>query len=357
MGALQERLRAIFRADAAGRALAALSPHIIHYLISPDALILKLGLLTISLLIVMERIARSLPLLLLHAALIAAGIATVHASISLPACYVAACAALAWASAAVMVPGDRWKALGTFTLVPSLYLGSELHAAQGMETLRLAHLWPWALLPVALVIVAWEGASQWRSVERHRGLARAACATVCGALRSICRFPLPRSSARAAPGQRALAYRMALARALGAALGAGWVVLRGPDWGEWVVWSTASVVAGDWLGCQARWRDRMLGLALGLPSGVLAAYALPVNAWVSGVAALGVYLSLVSFHAYRHAYLFRCAMLALGAGSALQLATVLHWRAENVAVGCAIGILMAFIVLRAGRGDMPRGAT
>jgi uncharacterized membrane protein YccC len=148
---------------------------------------------------------------------------------------------------------------------------------------------------------------------------------------------------------------MALARALGAGLGATWVVLRRPEWGEWVVWSTASVVAGDWLSCQVRWRDRMLGLALGLPLGALAAYGLPSNALVFGGAALAVYLSLVSFHTYRHAYLVRCTMLVLGAGSALRLETVARWRAENVAIGCAIGIAMAFMVHRTARAPAAPG--
>ncbi|HEU4845302.1 MAG TPA: hypothetical protein VFT05_13640, partial [Burkholderiaceae bacterium] len=50
------------------------------------------------------------------------------------------------------------------------------------------------------------------------------------------------------------------------------------------------------------------------------------------------------FNTYRPAYLVRCAMLVLGSGSALVLDSAARWRAENVAVGCAVGMLMAFVV-------------
>lgn len=350
MGAVQALLaavRAIVRPSAAGRAIAALSPHMVWYAVSADPLVLKLALVSISLLAVMERIAASLPLLLLHGALVMAGIGTVSATVATPLYYVVVCMLLAFGSAAVMVLGERCKALGTFTLVPSLYVGSELQA--GGAWLHLARLWPVAVLPVLLVVLGWQGVRHWRergarSAPAHAGrVARAA-------LLAACRLPRLWPPALAPTVQRALAWRMALARALGAALGATWVVLRRPEWGEWVVWSTASVVAGDWLSCQVRWRDRMQGLALGLPLGALAAYGLPSNAVVFGCAALAVYLSLVSFNTYRHAYLVRCTMLVLGAGSALRLEAVARWRAENVAIGCAIGIAMAFIVHHAVRG-------
>lgn len=353
MRAVQAAMRTVIRPAAAGRALAALSPHMLWYAVSADPLALKLALVSISLLAVMERIAPSLPLLLLHAVLIAAGIVAVGAAVAVPPWYVTVCALLAFGSAAVMVLDERCKALGTFTLVPSLYLGSELATGGACwHFLRQCYV---ALLPVALVVLGWQGMRHWRCQRARLALAPAApgaraalvrAASFTGTvLLTACRLPRrwPPGLAPVA-GLRALAWRMAVARALGAGLGATWVVLRRPEWGEWVVWSTASVVAGDWLSCRGRWRDRMQGLALGLPLGALAACCLPSNVLVSGCAALAVYLSLVSFNIYRHAYLVRCTALVLGAGSMLRLGVLARWRAEDVAVGCAIGIAMAFIV-------------
>lgn len=346
MFALLVRSRAELRLPAAGRALAAMAVPCAYYSVSADALVLKLTMITVSLMIVMERIAFALPLLLIHVCLIMFSITTFYVTAAEPCLFIGACALLAFASANVMHMGERWKAIGTFTLVPGLYIGSALHA----ENRSVTHLWqqlslllPMVVTPPVLVLFCWHACLQWRSGLAVTSLCRRLTRSLCAACRSMWRRDLfwpPSGTTRDAHD---LARRMSAARALGATLASLWVMTRNSDFGEWVIWSTASVVAGDWPNCRLRWFDRMFGLLLGLPFGMVIAHFLPGSQFASAVGTLGVYVSLIMFTTYRYAYILRCALMAIAAGNSLLLYKMTAWRIENVVVGCAIGIAAAFM--------------
>lgn len=323
---------------ATGRAFIALSVPLGYYLLTGDPLALKIAMITVSLLVVAERLGPSLPLMLAQAMLIVLATGIVFTAYPIPLLYMVVCAALAYGSIAIMYAGEQWKVFGTFVLVPGLYIGSELRSIPPPSTMPSPfHHWlqllPWAVLPPLAIVVAqaiWPSASHGpKAGPRLKTFTPPSCHWLASE-----------------PLRIRLIASMSLARSMGAGLAALWVATMHIDFGGWLIWSTSSVIAGDWKRCQERWADRTRGLLVGLPIGIGAAALAPKNEAVFLCSILGIYLSLIAMRTYRHAYTARCILLMVSASGINQIKDTALWRAENVAVGGAIGITLAFLTYR-----------
>ena len=128
------------------RGSVALAPGWLLYALTGRALLLSGGLLTIALLIGVERCQRSLLLLLVHALLLGLSIAAFFAVETSAPLFVLLCSLYGFLSLWIARLGARWASVGSFIFIPALYFSFELHAAgstlaQGLAVLPYIFVW------------------------------------------------------------------------------------------------------------------------------------------------------------------------------------------------------------------------
>ncbi len=219
--------------------------------------------------------------------------------------------------------GAKLRSLGNFTFIPSLYLACEM--ADAGRDRAIAHGLAFvpsmaiALLPtLVLAIVRHSGARQ--STPWHP--------------RRLLRLLDPVNHGMKESNVESM-IAVGLAVAVAAAIIETWQV----SYGQWVVWSAASVVTGELSGARAKLRDRVTGALMGVPSGTGIGLLLPHDGFVYEAATLATMLTLVAFRTYRVAFAVRCACIAIAMVAAGASAGIAAERVTNVLAGGLLGIL------------------
>ena len=314
------------------RGTVALAPGWLLYALTGQAMLLTGGLLTIALLIGVERCQRSLLLLLAHAVVLALSISAFVAVEDTAALFVLLCALYGFLSLWIAHLGARWNAVGSFSFIPALYLSFELHAAgstlaQGLQLLAVGL--PLAVGSVLLASVALplrDWTLGWR------------------------RWPLE-------PAQRQRLGRQALGRALAVLLTALAVSLWQPPFGQWVIWSSASVATGDITAARQKGLDRVVGALVGLPAGALLSLLLPRSTALQALGIALTLLTLVAFRNYRAGFATRCALIVLTAAASGAGVGIGFDRLALVVVGGSVGLALVWIVMRGGGSGEGPGAS
>ncbi|MCP9848646.1 FUSC family protein [Cyanobium sp. Morenito 9A2] len=295
-----------------------------------DGRLLALSLLTAALLIGFTRCQRSLLLLAAQGVLVALAIAALFVAEGSALAFVALCGLYAFLSVWIARLGTRWSSVGTFTLIPALYLAYELHA-EGTSLQGLAQL---LILGVPLAVASVLGATLLLGPrDWHWGWQQ---------------WPLSET-------ERQQLTRQALIRALAVLFTATAVRLLPPAFGPWLIWSSASVATGELTSSQQKGLDRAIGALLGLGVAVLLVRWIPVNPTVHALATALTVLTLVAFHSYRLAFACRCCGIVLtAAAGGGDWGTVGLERLTLVVAGGTVGLVVALGLSRLEAA--PRGA-
>lgn len=113
--------------------------------------------------------------------------------------------------------------------------------------------------------------------------------------------------------------------------------------GQWVIWSALSVIAMDTHQARTKIRNRIFGVLVGCPLGLLLGAVVPRFAWLYPVACAAILLTLVSFQSYRLAFTIRCALTAFAAMVAGGSYEVADERVTNVVLGGFIGVIAVHV--------------
>jgi hypothetical protein len=269
--------------DAAMRTVIVLTPLVLLAMISGDDIWLRVALVTISTFIAMERSGLAPLGTLLHgAAIIVCYLALLAAQAAEP-LFVLGCALLAAASILLTGWDARLRSLGNFTSIPALYLACETEKwqAPGNPMHRGIHFLPAMVLAILPVLVL-------SALERRK--TRPLNVGQLWHFRSVLSWTERNES---------IPYLEALvATALAVGLSAHTVMVWRLDHGQWMIWSTASVITGDLVSGRRKLRDRMISALMGVPAGIAAGIFLPHSAFAYDLASLVAVLTLVAVRPY-----------------------------------------------------------
>lgn len=209
-----------------GRALAVSLPLFVLYSASGDANWLLANIATISVAVVVERVG-SAPLAALgQGVAIILGFLGLSFALAWGAAFAIACAALAAAAVALSGLDTRLRTLGNFVFIPVLYLACEVAATHRAALSLVPYLVVATLPSVALAGV---------DTLRHAALARR--------YGTLLRWRGAHLTGHAAAHDELL--QAVLAVTLAVASSATLVAWRHIEYGQWAIWSSASVVTGD----------------------------------------------------------------------------------------------------------------
>lgn len=309
------------------RAAMALAPSLLLACWSGNAGWLRAAIVTISMLVAMERSGLAPLGVALQGLAIMLGFAGLLCARACAPLFVFACAALAGASVLLTGCGAGLRSAGNFTFIPALYLACESGEKLAPHALPVHDV---AFLPLAVAAlmpaIALSAVLHFQDSEsatdrlRHWGrLRRAADSGAKAPWRAVAM-----TTALAVAGAAALAQCCHLGHA------------------QWLIWSAASVVTGDAGSAGVKLRERALGAIAGVPVGIGIGPFVPHNLTSYGLASLAAMLTLVGIRRYVVGFGLRCAFSALAIVIAGHAAPIAAERLINVLLGGIIGIVAVF---------------
>ena len=316
-----------------GRAIVSVATVVVLAVATGNVMWLQAGIVAISSHIAAERTRLTLLGIVLHGAAIVAGFSLLFFSQQIPLLFVVCCGLFGAGTIFLTARGEKLRSLGNFTFIPSLYAAVELGdglAHQDFIPTALA-FYPYvaaAMLPVLVVKCLhqwwpWQDAQPLEAKEALRDRRK--------------RWRIFQTDDEGPPVAN---YRESmLAVGIGVGIAALMVEMRGLHFGEWVIWSAASVVTGNLATSSTKVRDRVVGVLAGVPAGVAISYVLPHNTLAYSLAVLGVMLTLVTFQTYVIAFAIRCGLVTLAVLLSGSTKAVDWERLANVLLGSLIGIM------------------
>lgn len=312
----------------AGAALV-LAPLILAAAITGQPIWLRAGLIAISTFIGMERAGLAPLGVLLHGLAIITGFMALLCALILPALFVLGCAILAAGSILLTAKGEKLRSLGNFTFIPALYLACEtsentapqLAIRHGIAFLPFAAL---ALLPG----LAYSTVLHFRRRDRTQSALR----------------HLRRLSRHIDLGEKKPWLESAIVVALAVMAAASLVEWRHFANGQWVIWSAASVVTGNYASTGVKLLKRGTGALIGVPLGILFGRLLPHDLFAYDLTVLAATLTLVAFNRYIAGFTARCMFIAMAFIAAGETVSVAAERVVNVIIGGLIGYAFVFAI-------------
>lgn len=265
---------------------------------------------------------------ILHGLVIAVGFLVLLTSTAVPPLFVVAACAMAAASILITARGVKLRALGNFTFIPTLYLACEVGETAGADHLlaRGIAFLPYiaaAILPIVLLAALDHDRDRDPDARRLHHF------------RSVHRRD-------ADHGARGVIAEALVAMVLAVASAAIIVERHHLDHSQWVIWSAASVVVGDFRSSRRKLYDRYLGALVGVPIGTMVGLLAPRSDVLRTIAGLGAVLTLLAFRRYVVGFAARCTLIALVLVDAGQSTFSAVERVQNVIIGGAIGIAFVF---------------
>jgi hypothetical protein len=310
------------------RAFVTLLPFFIVYTATGDPRWLSASIVTISLVIAIERVGLVTAGTLLQGSAILGVFLLLSSALSRPGAFVAACALVGAFAIVITAWGERLRTVGNFIFIPALYLTCEGAETHMVALELLPYLAAGVITPLLLSMVG-------NYQRRHL--------SVPGFWRGWIRLG-ERPWGRAIPSRQILEASFVVVLAVGSMA----FVVQWWHWGngQWAIWSAASVVTGDAVSTHRKLVDRVAGVLLGVPAGLMVAMVLPHGVFWYTIASLSAFLTLVSFRRYIVAFGARCACIACAGWVASGAADIAVDRVINVIVGGLVGVAFAFLVRR-----------
>ncbi|MGQ3888305.1 FUSC family protein [Legionella sp. CNM-1927-20] len=115
--------------------------------------------------------------------------------------------------------------------------------------------------------------------------------------------------------------------------------------GHWMIWGVASVITGNRETSPKKFKQRVMGVLLGVPLSILfAQYIIPSTPFNLTLITLCLLLTLVAFRRYIIAYTLRCFFVAIAAILITHSKTIAFERLSHVIEGGLIGLAAVFLL-------------
>jgi len=315
-----------FKPVAAVRCLLALSPYFLVFFLTGRREVLSIAILGGGLFIASEALGLGLWLLVLHYVLTLAAFVVLFACIGQDIGFTLLVAAMALAVVAATRDSAQLRSFGNWIFLPAVYLACELGD-------RLD--WParQALLPFVVLysVLAPLSVGLLRFLWPDPELA-----AVHHSLRDVrARFPQPNPDW----ARHSAAAFISVLLVTGVA-----EVFQLPN-RQWMIWSTLSVISLNRTTSHAKIKDRLFGVLVGCPPGLLAGMMIPPNEIAYSLSILLIFVTLVAFQSYRTAFTLRCGLTAFAALMAGGSFAIGEERIVNVIFGGIVGVVALQIAL------------
>ena len=291
----------------------------------------KVTIVSIAALIVYYRLKSSPLLIILHVALIIIGFLLLFLAFPFPWLFVLLCASMAAFTIRLAGWDSDLRTFGNFTFIPALYLACEFNhgfagEARLQEVLNFIPYIAYATIPVLIL-----------SIYNYYYSYNA------GQKKSLLSFMLqlyhkPRSACQGISFIEPL-----IAITLAVSLSALLVEAEEVTKGQWLIWSSASVITGEISTVSRKLRDRAIGAMVGVPLGIILGTLLPHTTFYVNLGSLCTLLTLVAFRNYVLGFGSRCCFIALVITLMNEGVMSAGERILNVLLGGIIGVSIFYI--------------
>lgn len=306
------------------RGIIVLLPFAILYLHTRDPLWLQSCVLTMATLIVEERLELTPLGVLLHGFLIITMFYLLFLTQLKPTLYIVSCSLAASTIFWVTMIGDKLRSLGSWTFIPAIILATEF-AAETKPTMLLQQapqFLPYliiAVLPTLLI-------AQFDKIKAFYK-------------KRVTNYHPLRLVGLGDFGEKNPYIENMFAIAIAVCIAAFLVEYFQMENGQWMIWGAASVVTGKMDTSPQKFHQRVLGVLIGVPLGILLGqFVIPYTPFNLTFVVCSVFLTLVSFRRYVIAYTFRCLFVATSVVLATQSPWVASERLTHVVMGGLIGL-------------------
>ncbi|WED44588.1 FUSC family protein [Legionella cardiaca] len=283
---------------------------------------LQISVLSISILIVEEKLKLTVLGILLHWLGIVVLFNLLFLTQFQPFLFVVICTISATAIIWITTQGEQLRTLGNWTFIPAIILSIELAAEMKFGLLEESKIiFPFlvmALLPT-LCLGLYE---QIRAIQREG------------------HFNMLQLSYLSDFGEKKSNLEAMFAMALGITISACLVEYLPMENGQWMIWGVASVITGNRETSPKKFNQRLIGVSIGVPLGILfGEYVIPSTPFDLTIVTLFLLLTLVAFRRYVVAYTFRCFFVGTVVMLLTHSRTIAFERFSHVVAGGIIGLL------------------
>jgi hypothetical protein len=306
------------------RGIMVLLPFAILYLYTNNSLWLQSSVLTMATLIVEERLELTPLGVLVHGFFIIAMFYLLFLTQLKPTLYIVSCSLAASTIFWVTLIGDKLRSFGSWTFIPALILATEF-ASETKPTMLLQQapqFLPYLLMAIfpTLVIAQYDKIKAFykQQVSHYHPLRLAGLGDF---------------------GEKNPYIENMFTIAIAVCISAFLVEYFQMENGQWMIWGAASVVTGKIDTSPQKFHQRLLGVSIGVPLGILVGqFVIPYTPFNLTLMVCSVFLTLVSFRRYVIAYTFRCFFVATAVVLATQSPRVASERLTHVVMGGLIGL-------------------
>ncbi|KTD25482.1 FUSC family protein [Legionella lansingensis] len=300
-----------------------LLPFAYLFLLTKNPLWLQSSILTMSTLIIEEKLKFTVLGVLLHGLAIILGFYLLLLMEGYPVFFVFTCALFASSIIWITTKGDKLRSLASWCFIPALFLATEMRETANTATPSafLFYLFS-ALLPtLGLAII---DQLKWVLKEGEKY------------------YPLQLSVLNNF-GERGSYLDSVMAMILAVGFSTFLVEFFQLGNPQWMIWGAASVVTGNILTTPTKFRQRLQGVLTGVPLGILLGQFIPNTPFDLTLITFFIFLTLIGFHRYVVAYFLRCTAVAIAAVVISNSTIIAFERITHVILGGLIGL--AFVMI------------
>lgn len=316
-----KRIKSEIRGNLLLRGILVLLPFAYFFWLTGHYTWLQISVLSMSTLIVEERLKLTVLGVLLHGLSVIILFNLLFLTQYQPILFVIICTLSATAIIWITTQGEQLRTLGNWTFIPAIILSIELAS----ETRH-------GLLEESQVIFPYLMAS----------LLPTLCVSLYEQIKIITRdyrFNLLQLSYLSDFGEKKSNLEAMLAMALGIIVSSCLVEYLSMENGQWMIWGVASVITGNRETSTKKFKERLIGVSIGVPLGIVfGGYVIPSTPFDLMWVTICLFLTLVAFRRYIIAYTFRCFLVATAVMLLTHSKIIALERLSHVIAGGLIGL-------------------
>lgn len=294
-------------------ALAALVPVVFYYLKTADILASYLGLISVSLVIVKDKLHLTLKHSIYHYLATIVAFSLLYFAYSEKVLFVIITALIALFTILITQRGGKLRTLGNYIFIPAVYIGCELrmHITEGDLIPQYMHF-----LELTLICLLSHIAVHLLFKDKLNE-----------------DFGLPEVNW----------FRPSLIILISVTLATSSALLLHLEHLQWAIWSSASVILASFDQTKIKVEHRITGLIIGVPLALALIQILPKSEVIYIISLISAVLTLIAFKNYTLAFTIRCFLVVIVAGMGNFAIQASEERIESVLLGGAIGVICSYI--------------
>lgn len=308
------------------RGIIVLLPFAVLFLLTDNSYWLEISVLTMSTLIVEEKLQLTILGVLLHGFAVIFLFYLLFFTQELPILFILTSTLSATAIIWIACKGDKLRTLGNWTFIPaiilSIELGSEMKPVFSLQSITTLVPYLIAALVPTLIITLFNQIKFYREGRGYQFLQ----------LSYLSDFGVKKNNVESM-----------IAMALGVGVSAFLVQYLPMQNGQWMIWGVASVITGEIETTPGKFHQRLIGVSIGVPIGILLGQFIPSTPFDLTLTTVALFLTLVAFRRYIIAYTLRCIFVATAVILITHSRTIAFERLSHVIIGGAIGLGCAML--------------